>query len=95
MSILIFVFCYLFVLKFLSDSLIDFSANLDPKYVIFDSMDSPSSYISKIFKSLISYLISLSNLIEFQRIHKDTVIFVDSTIIHLYTPLFVICSLNW
>ena len=46
-SILISVFCYLHVQKFLLDLLVDFSANLDLNSVIFDSMDSFLSYLSK------------------------------------------------
>ena len=42
--ILISVFCYLFVQKFLSNSLVDFSANLDPNSMIFDSMEFSSSF---------------------------------------------------
>ena len=51
MSILIAVFRNLLVWKFLSDLLIDFFANLDPNSVIFDSVDSPSSYLSKFLKN--------------------------------------------
>ena len=35
------------VRKFLSNSFIDFSANLDPNRVIFDLVDSSLSYLSK------------------------------------------------
>ena len=57
--------------KFIFDLLIDFSTNLDPNFVIFDYVDLPSSYISKNIKIPNVYLISSSNLIEFQRIHKN------------------------
>ena len=44
-SILILVFHYLLVQKFLSNLLMDFSMNLDPNFVIFYSVDLPSSYL--------------------------------------------------
>ena len=40
----------LFAMDFLSILLFDFSVNLDPNFVIFDSVDSSSSYLSKNIK---------------------------------------------
>ena len=48
-------------------------------------MDLPSTSFSKSIKSSISHLISLFNLIEYQRMHKNTLILRGSTIIHLYS----------
>ena len=49
-SFLILVFRYLFVRKFLSNSLVDFSTNIDPNFVMFDFVDSPSSSLSNKIK---------------------------------------------
>ena len=61
--------------KFLSCSFDDFSANLDPNLVIFDSVDSS---FQKLSKSLILIHISLSDLIEFQMIIQN---YINSTCI--------------
>ena len=48
--------------------LFDFSENLDPNQVIFDSVDSSLSYLSKFIKFLTSHHNLLSNLIEYEEI---------------------------
>ena len=48
--------------------------NLDPNFVIVDYVDLPSSYLSKNIKIPHFSLISLSDLIEFQGIQKNTLI---------------------
>ena len=59
--------------KFLSNSLFDFSANLDPNWVIFYSVDLSLSSLSKSIK-IISHLNSSSHLIKFQKISQNSLI---------------------
>ena len=70
-----FEFRSLRVQKFLSNLLFDFSVNLDPNRMIFDSMDSSSSSLSNLSIFLISHHNSLSNLIEFQKISQNSIIY--------------------
>ena len=73
--------------KFLSHSLDDFSANLDPNLMIFDSVNFSLSLLPKIisFPNFSPHFI-----IRFDLISKDILKFrlfsVDSTLIHHYAP---------
>ena len=85
-----FGFLFLCVQKFLSYSLFDFSANLDPNQVIFDSMDSSLILFPNLSKYLISHQILLSDLIELQKISQKSLI---SPWIRPYSALyFLICD---
>ena len=82
-----FGFLSLRVQKFLYNSLFDFSMNLDPNQVIFDFMDFSLSFLSKYIK-IPNF--SPQFIIRFDRISKDLskfpYFFMDSTLIHHYTP---------
>ena len=64
-SISILVFRNSRVQKFLSTSLVDFSANLGPKSMIFDSVDSPLIFFLNTSNFLISHHTSLFDFIKF------------------------------
>ena len=82
-----FGFLSLHVQKFLSNSLFDFSTNLDPNLVIFYSLNSSLSSLSKSIK-IPNF--SPQFIIRFDQISRDLSKFpyfsVDSTLIHYYTP---------
>ena len=59
----------------MSDSLVDLSANLDLNSVIFDFVDSSSSYLSNYIKTLNFSPHLLYDLIEFQKIPKKYINF--------------------
>ena len=76
-------FLSLCVRKFLSNSLLDFSANLDPNRVIFYSLDSSLSSLSKYIKPLNfspQFIVLFNQILN--ELSKFSYFSVDSTLIH-------------
>ena len=87
-SILFLVFRDLLVQKFLSDSLVNYSANLDPNSVIFYSVDLPSSSLSYYIKT---HNFSPHFIVRFHQILKNTS--KNTFILHGFDPYSPLCYL--